>query len=101
MIILFYLGKLFNVVLGKIRNQEIDEVALGFGDVFVCGYLGLITGWPQVAGMVIIAILLAGVFSLGYLLVKIIGKKYTAFSAIPYAPFLILALLVLFYLPAA
>jgi prepilin signal peptidase PulO-like enzyme (type II secretory pathway) len=101
MIALYYFGKLFNLILGKIRKQEIEEVALGFGDVFVCGYLGLITGWPQVVGMVIIAIFLGGIFALIYLLIKILTKKYSAFSAIPYAPFLILATLIMFYLPAA
>jgi hypothetical protein len=98
---LYYLGILFNRVLGKIRKQEIEEVALGLGDVFVCGYLGLVAGWPQAVGMVIIAILLGGFFSLGYLLFKLATKKYSAFSAIPYAPFLILATLIMFYLPAA
>lgn len=101
MLALYYLGVLFNRVLGKIRKQEIEEVALGFGDVFVCGYLGLVVGWPQAVGMVIIAILIGGVFALGYLLTKMATRKYSAFSAIPYAPFLILATLLMFYLPAA
>ena len=97
--LLYFFGILFNRILGKIRNQEIDEVALGLGDVFVSGYLGFIMGWPHIAGMVIIAILLGGGFSLGYILVKLISKKYTPFSAIPYVPFLILAALVMFYMP--
>lgn len=99
MLLLYFGGILFNKILGKIRHQTIDEVALGFGDVFVCGYLGFIMGWPRIIGMVVIAVLMGGVFSLFYLLGKIIAKKYSAFSAIPYAPFLILASLFLFYFP--
>ena len=56
-------------------------------------------GWPHIIAMIIIAVFSAGVFSLGYILVKLIQKKYTAFSAIPYVPFLILAALAMFYLP--
>lgn len=96
---LYYFGILFNRIVARIRKQEVDEVALGLGDVFVSGYLGLICGLQHVVPMVIIAILIAGVFSLGYLIIKAIAKKYSAFTAIAYAPFLIIATLVLFYLP--
>ena len=97
--VIYFGGILFNRILGKIRHQEMSEVALGLGDVFVCGYLGLIMGWPHIVGMIVIAIILGGVFSLGYILVKLITKKYEAFSAIPYVPFLILAAVIMFYLP--
>lgn len=99
MLLFYFGGILFNKVLGKIRHQEIEEVALGFGDVFVCGYLGFIMGWPRIIGMIIITILLGGLFSLVYMLIKMITKKYSAFSAIPYIPFLILAALTMFYIP--
>ncbi len=100
MLAMYYFGKLFNIVMAKLRHQEIDEVALGLGDVFVCGYLGLICGLQHVVGMVILAILLSGAFALLYLLIKLIAKKYSAFSAIAYAPFLIIATLILFYWPS-
>ena len=99
MTVIYFGGILFNRILGRIRHQEMNEVALGLGDVFVCGYLGLIMGWPHIVGMIVIAIILGGIFSLGYILVKLITKKYEAFSAIPYVPFLILAAVIMFYLP--
>jgi len=99
MLLFYFGGILFNKILGRIRHQEIEEVALGFGDVFVCGYLGFLMGWPRIIGMIIITILLGGLFSLVYMLIKIISKKYSAFSAIPYVPFLILAALTMFYFP--
>jgi len=46
MLLLYFGGILFTRVLSKIRHQEIDEVALGFGDVNVTGFLGLLVGWP-------------------------------------------------------
>ncbi|MEA5077366.1 MAG: prepilin peptidase [Anaerolineaceae bacterium] len=97
---MYYLGILFNRIVAKIRYQEVDEVALGLGDVFVSGYLGLICGIQHVPALIILAVLLAGVFAIIYLIVKAIAKKYSPFSAIAYAPFLIAALLILFYLPS-
>lgn len=98
MLALFYGGVLFNKIMGRIRHQEMEEVALGFGDVIVCGYLGLIAGIQHVAGFLLLTVILSGVFAIFYVLVKLIIRKYSAFSAIPYVPFMALALLMLFYL---
>ena len=98
MLLLYYLGVLFNKIMGKIRGQEIEEVALGFGDVYVSAFLGLLTGWPAIIVVLLMAILAGGVFSLFYILIMSIRRKYRSFSAIPYAPFLIIAAVVVFYL---
>lgn len=98
MIGLYYFGILFTKIAGKIKKQEIDEVALGFGDVYVCSFLGLLTGWPTIAGAIIIAILISGVFSLLYILISMIAKRYKSFSPIPYAPFLIIGAIATFYI---
>ncbi len=97
MYLLFLFGKLFTKILGKIRHQEIDEVALGFGDVYVSTFLGFFTGWPGTVGIVLLAILLSGAFSMVYLLVTSLSGKYRALTAFPYAPFLIIAAIALFY----
>jgi hypothetical protein len=99
MFLLYMGGILFNRVLSKIRKQEIEEVALGFGDVIVCGYLGLIAGIQHVAGFLLLAVIFSGIFALCYLLFKSITRKYSAFTAIPYVPFLVMAIITLFYLP--
>jgi len=58
-----------------------------------------LAGWPAVVGAIIIAILAFGAYSLIYILILLITKKYSAFtSALPFAPFLILGLIVIFYL---
>jgi len=95
---LYFLGILFNKLMGRIRGQQIEEVALGFGDVYVTTFLGFLTGWPAIIAVLILAILASGVFSLFYILVKSILHKYQSFSAIPYTPFLILAAVAIFYL---
>jgi len=99
MLIFYLLGIAFNAIIGKIRHQKIDEVAFGFGDVSIGTILGLLTGWPSIAGAIIIAILAFGVFSLVLILTLVLSKRYQAFAnALPFAPFLILGTMVLFYL---
>ena len=88
---LYYLGVLFNIIMGRIRGYAIEEVALGFGDVYVCAFIGFFNGWPTILATLLIAIFASGAFSLVYILVKVITRRYQSFSAIPYAPFLVLA----------
>lgn len=98
MLALHLFGKLFAQAMARIRGQSIDEVALGFGDVNLSGVLGLLLGWPGIVAGLLLAILLGGVISLFYLLVMLGLRKYKAFTAIPYGPFLIAsAILLLFF----
>jgi len=75
-----------------------DEVALGFGDVNLSGILGMLLGWPAIVVGLFFGILAGGVVSLVIILWMLISKKYRAFTAIPYAPFLILGAIFLIYL---
>jgi len=99
MLILYYGGILFTRLLSKIRHQEIDEVALGFGDVNVAGFLGLLIGWSAILDTLLIAIVLGGVISLLVILIMALLRRYQAFSAIPYAPFLIIAATIVLFIP--
>ena len=98
MLVVYYLGVLFNRLLSRLRKATIEEEAFGYGDVLVSAVIGLILGWPGVVAAVLLAILLGGAFSAIYLAVKSARKKYQAFTAIPYAPFLIIATILLLYL---
>lgn len=95
---LYYFGAFFSKTLSKARGQQIDEIAFGFGDVYAGTFLGLMMGWPNIIGTLILAVLLSGAFSLLYVLVLLILRRYKAYSAIPYTPFLILGAIVLPYL---
>jgi len=98
MYVLYYLGVLFSRYVSKRRGTPIEEGdALGFGDVTLAGVLGLFLGWPLIWLGVLSAILLGGVVSLGVLLWMLISKRYEAFMAIPYAPFLILSAVYLLF----
>ena len=88
--VLYLMGGVFARAVSRARRQPIDEVAFGFGDVTLAGLIGLIVGWPAVALALLIGILAAGVFSLGHVLVSLLRRRYSAFTPIPYGPFLIL-----------
>ncbi len=95
---LFYkLGEIFIRWQSKRRGVDIDEIALGFGDVNIAGVIGLILGWPGIVLGLVSAIIFGGVVSIVYLIFMVITRRLKAFSAIPYAPFLIFSAFVLLY----
>ncbi len=98
MLALYYFGELFRRAMARARKQPVEEIALGFGDVNLSGVLGLMLGWPRVTANLFFAILLGGLISGGYILFMVLRKKYQAFTAIPYAPFLLISAAILFYL---
>ena len=76
-----------------------DDVALGFGDVNLSGVLGLMLGWPLVFVGLVVAVLLGGFVSMIYIIIKLITRKYNAFMALPYGPFLVVGAVILIYFP--
>jgi len=98
MLALYYFGILFTKWMSKARGQEIDEVALGFGDVTLSTVLGILLGSPRIIVSLFFAILLGGLMSGLYILAQMALKRYKAFTAIPYAPFLVIAAVVLIYM---
>jgi leader peptidase (prepilin peptidase) / N-methyltransferase len=97
MLLLYYLGDLFARFMARRRGTTLDEVALGFGDVNLSGILGLILGWPGIVAGLVLAIFLGGVVSLILIIFQVITRRYQPFTAIPYAPFLILGTVLLLY----
>lgn len=96
MLVFYFLGEVFARYMSKRRGEEIEEVALGFGDVNLCGVTGLLLGWPVILAGLLFTIFAGGIASLLVIVVLLLRKRYQAFTPIPYAPFLILS--ILFYL---
>ncbi|MFQ5943583.1 MAG: prepilin peptidase [Anaerolineales bacterium] len=86
---LYLLGGLFAQLVWRLRNQPLEEVAFGFGDVMLAGIIGLAVGYPGITLALLFGVLAGGVFSLGFLLVMVLRRRYEAFVPIPYSPFLI------------
>jgi prepilin signal peptidase PulO-like enzyme (type II secretory pathway) len=95
--VMYLLGLLFSRWMARRRGGPLDEVAFGFGDVMLGGLIGLVVGWPGIVIAVLVGILLAGAFSLGYLLLMALFRRYAAFTAIPYGPFLLLGACLVYY----
>lgn len=91
MLAAYYLGEWY------VRAKKVDDVALGFGDVNLSGVIGLMLGWPLILFGLLVAILLGGVFSALYVGFMLARKQYRAFAAIPYAPFLVLSVIYVFF----
>jgi len=98
MLVFYFIGELFVKRMSKKRGLPADEVALGFGDVNLSGILGLLLGWRAIFACLFFAILAGGLVSLVIILGMLIAKKYKAFTAIPYAPFLILSAIYFLFL---
>ncbi|MCX6036120.1 MAG: prepilin peptidase, partial [Chloroflexi bacterium] len=98
MLFFYFIGELFVKRMSKKRGLSTDEVALGFGDVSLSGILGLLLGWRAIFVCLFFAILAGGLVSLFIILGMLIVKKYKAFTAIPYAPFLIISAIYFLFL---
>jgi len=94
---LYYFGEFFARAIAKLRGVELDEVALGFGDVNLAGILGLLLGMPGVFAGLLIAILIGGFVSLLMMFGLMIAKRYKLFTALPYGPFLVISAIILLY----
>ncbi|MBI9049548.1 MAG: prepilin peptidase [Anaerolineaceae bacterium] len=91
MLLFYWIGILYIQYVRKTSDPDMNEVALGFGDVSLSFILGLILGWPGILGGLFFGILLGGIISGVLLLFKFLTKKYAPNDLIlPYAPFLII-----------
>jgi prepilin signal peptidase PulO-like enzyme (type II secretory pathway) len=98
MFVLYLMGIAFNKLMSRLRQEAIEEDALGFGDVNLSGVLGLLLGWPKIGISLLFAVILAGVLSAFYIVGRLLFRSYKAFVPIPYAPFLLVAAVILVYM---
>lgn len=87
-------------LVGRLRGEPLAEAAFGGGDVNLAGVLGLAVGWTGILVALMIAVFAGGVFSAGYLLTQTLRRRYDPHTPIPYAPFLILGAVVIYFFGA-
>lgn len=93
---IFGLAELYSRAMARLRGQPLDEVAFGGGDVNLAGIVGLAVGWPGVLLSLTLAILVGGLYSLGFIAVQVARRRYTPHMAVPYGPFLVLGALAIY-----
>lgn len=94
--LLFLFGSLFARWISRRRGQPLEEVAFGFGDVTLSVVIGLVVGWPGVILALFIGILAAGAFSLLFMVIQLLRRRYSPYMPFPYGPFLIFGALLVY-----
>ena len=97
MLILYIFGYLFVWLMHRWRQSDLNEAAMGFGDVLLGAVIGLMVGFPEIIQSLTLTIIAAGVFSLGYLLVMLLTRRYRLGTAFPYGPFILLGAMYFLY----
>ena len=97
MLVLFFFGDFVAQLIARIRKQELEEVALGFGDVNLAAIIGLLLGWPGIVGGIVLAIFVGGLVSILYIFFTVIMGRYRTFEALPYGPYLVFGAVVLLF----
>jgi leader peptidase (prepilin peptidase)/N-methyltransferase len=88
---LFLLARPISALMGHLAGREVDEIPFGFGDVTLGTFVGLITGLPGIFFAVLITLLSAGLAAaVFWIVLAVILRRYSLFTAIPYGPFLAL-----------
>lgn len=85
---------------GRVRGEPLTEVAFGGGDVNLAGVLGLAVGWTGIVLSLMITVFAGGLFSAGFMLVQTLRRRYDPHTPIPYAPFLILGAVIIYFFGA-
>jgi len=70
-----------------------EEEALGGGDVFLTGVLGLMLGWPAIVGALVYGVLLGGLVSFLFIVALLVRRRYSneaLMTFIPYGPYFII-----------
>lgn len=78
-----------------------DEEALGGGDMYLAGVLGLMLGWPFIWDALLLGVLLGGLISLLFLVVLVLRRRYASdalMTFIPYGPYFIFGAFYLLFL---
>ena len=99
----------FGTLIARIRARKMqaagqaddEEEALGGGDVYLAGVLGLMLGWPFIWNALLLGVLLGGLFSILFLAALVLRRRYSGdalMTFIPYGPYFIISAFYLLFL---
>ena len=105
MFLFYQLGALFSRMRARrmraAGQAEDEEEALGGGDIFLLGVLGLLLGWPFIWDALLLGILLGGAFSFLFLVILLLRGRYSSealMTFIPYGPYFVASAFYLLFL---
>lgn len=78
-----------------------DEEALGGGDVYLAGVLGLMLGWPFIWNALLLGILLGGMISFLFIVALLVRRRYSSealMTFIPYGPYFVIGAFYMLFL---
>jgi leader peptidase (prepilin peptidase)/N-methyltransferase len=78
-----------------------EEEALGGGDVYLAGVLGLMLGWPFIWDAILLGVLLGGLISFLFIVALLVRRRYSSdalMTFIPYGPYFIIGAFYLLFL---
>ncbi len=100
MLLLYFLGILFGQGLGMVSGRQVARTVLGFGDVRLVTVGGFLLGWPGI-GFALAIMVFTGAFGailfIGDKLLR--TRRYRAFAAIPYGPYIVIGIATMLYAP--
>jgi prepilin signal peptidase PulO-like enzyme (type II secretory pathway) len=79
-----------------------EEEALGGGDVYLTGVLGLMLGWPAILAALVYGVLLGGLASIIFIVGLLVRRRYASealMTFIPYGPYFIIGASLLLFRP--
>jgi prepilin signal peptidase PulO-like enzyme (type II secretory pathway) len=88
--LLYIGGYVFTYVMSQVRNEQIDEIAFGYGDVMLITFSGLILGWQSLIFAIFLAVFFGAFGAIFYLVIaRLVRGRVTMFTALPYGPYIV------------
>jgi leader peptidase (prepilin peptidase) / N-methyltransferase len=96
---IFYLGGMgFVYITSKLRGEELDEVAFGYGDVILAAACGAILGWQRLIFAMMFTVFLGAFGAIVYMAMRVFRNQgYSAFTPLPYGPYIVAGTLIMLF----
>jgi prepilin signal peptidase PulO-like enzyme (type II secretory pathway) len=89
---IYLLGAVYLWLVNTTREEPVEEIPFGFGDVTLATFCGLVVGAPGIIFVLVLMIFIGGAMALLFLLSRLIlTRDYQAHTPIPYGPAIVSA----------
>jgi leader peptidase (prepilin peptidase)/N-methyltransferase len=93
---IYLLGAVYLWLVNSSRDEPVEEIPFGFGDVTLATFCGLVVGAPGIIFVLVFMIFIGGVMALLFLLSRLVlARGYQAHTPIPYGPAIVSAAVIM------